>query len=314
MTNSHTWPNSLDRSVSVVIPTYNRIGSLRNVLPSYLASSSVLEVIIVDDASRADVGQQLRELVSADPRLRYLRNRSNLGLPASRNEGVLQAQGTWILQSEDDLVLGVGCIETLLEHATSMNADIIAGRRIWMRIGESEAEALARADNSRRPYFNERLLEINSHATTSSDSETALLNATMLIRRGVFETVSYDPFFGRSSSWREDSDFQLAALESGHRIVFCPHAVSFHHSRASQSFGPNRFGRTITYAKGVFENNLYFLRKHHTFLSAHFPKSLILQSPILTALVYGVYRGAWLVMTEVVRSWRMRRSRALVWE
>lgn len=314
MQNGQACPNLHEHTVSVVIPSYNRIESLRYVLPTYLASPSVLEIIIVDDASRVDIGEQIRKLCRAEPRLRYFRNASNLGLPASRNQGALQARGAWILQSEDDLALGNTFIEILLEHAICSGADLIAGRRIWMRIGEREEEALARADNSRHAYFKERFLEVNSHVNTPSDIEVLLLSATMLIRRSVFQTISYDPYFGRSSSWREESDFQVRAAGYGYKTVFCPHAVSFHHSRASQSFGSNRLKRTADYAKGVFDNNLYFLRKNHEFLSSHFPRSLILRSPLLTALVYGAYRATWLILTEIVRSWRSRRFQAFVWE
>jgi GT2 family glycosyltransferase len=307
-------PHIRERSVSVVIPTYNRIESLRRVLPSYLSSPSVLEIIIVDDASRREIGKQLHELTTVEPRVRVLRNERNLGAPASRNRGASVALGTWVLQSEDDLALDIDYLAVLLEHAIEGGADIIAARRVWMRLGETEDEALQRANRCRGQPFNERLMDHNSHAVTSSDVELPLLDGTMLIRRELFGEICYHEPYGGASTWREESDFQVSALEKGCKLVFCPHAVTFHYSRASQSFGRNRVKGTAVYAYRVFHNNLLFLRRHRDYLENHLPKSLVLGSPFLTACLYGVYRTVWLIGAEALRIWRARRYGAFVWK
>jgi GT2 family glycosyltransferase len=301
-------------SVSVVIPTYNRSSMLRRVLPSYLKCTAVAEIIIVDDAGSDDTGDCLRSMASAEPRLRYVRNQSNLGLPASRNRGVELTTGSWILVTEDDLALGENCLETLLGHAELARADVIAGRRIWVRIGESDSAGLERVGRGPRWLLNERLMEHNSQATAKDDVTTPLLNATMLIRREVFERVRFFPAYGGQSSWREDSDFQISALEAGFLLVFCPHAVSFHYSRASQSFGRSRLKGTAVYAYRVFKNNLMFLRRHRGYLRAHYPKALLLGSPELSALMYGIYRTAWLLAAETLRAYRAKRHDAPAWK
>jgi glycosyltransferase involved in cell wall biosynthesis len=51
--------------------------------------------------------------MAGEPRLRYARNEHNLGAPATRNRGARLARGDWVLQSEDDLALGEGYVETL---------------------------------------------------------------------------------------------------------------------------------------------------------------------------------------------------------
>jgi GT2 family glycosyltransferase len=301
-------------SVSIIIPTFNRAELLCRVLPSYLSSPVVCEVIIVDDGGTDDSAERIQQLAEKEPRLRYVRNECNMGAPATRNRGASYAHGDWILQSEDDLALGRGNVETLLDHARKTGADIIAGRRVWMRLGESEDRALARANHSQRPPLNERLMDINSHAITPDDVEIPLLDATMLIRREVFDQVNYYPRFGVSSSWREESDFQLSALEKGYKLVFCPHAVAFHYSRASQSFGRHRLTGTALYAYRVYRNNLMFLRRHQNYLRAHYPRSLLLGSPRASALIYGVYRAAWLLAAETIRTWRARKYGAFSWE
>ena len=251
--------------------------------------------------------------MARDSRIVYLRNEDNRGAPYSRNRGANQGSADWVLQSEDDLALGANCLETLIAHAEATKADIIAGRRVWMRLGETQEQALARANLNRRPLFNEWLMDHNSHAITADDVETPLLDGTMLIRRELFDHIQYHEPYGGQSTWREESDFQLSALEMGCKLVFCPHAVTFHYSRASQSFGRNRITGTAVYAYRVFRNNLAFLRRHRTYLRAHYPKSLLLGSPEFSALLYGGYRTVWLLAAETLRSIRKRKYGGFSW-
>lgn len=302
------------KHVGIVIPTYNRAALLTQVLPSYLSAGCALELIVVDDASTDHTQSAIRHIAASESRLYYVRNEKNLGAPASRNRGAHLLHTKWVLQSEDDLELAPNCLETLVSHAHETGADIIAGRRIWMRLGESKARAIARANLSHRPLFNEYFLDHNSHAITIDDVETPLLDGTMLIRRELFDHIQYYEPYGGQSTWREESDFQVSALEMGYKLIFCPHAISFHHSRSSQSFGRNRIKSTVVYAYRVYRNNLGFLRRHQPYLQTHYPKSLLLGSPELSALRYGAYRALWLLITEVVRSVRTLRYGGFTWK
>lgn len=301
-------------TVSVVIPTYNRVKVLAQVLPSYLVSPHVIEVIIVDDASTDKTATVVTQMQAQEPRLQYICNTHNRGAPASRNIGARAASGQWVLQSEDDLELGKNCIETLLAHAETTEADLIAGRRIWMKLGESQEQAQNRAIYTRRPLFNEWLLDHNSHAVTEDDVETPLLDGTMLIRREVFEKINYYEPYGGQSTWREESDFQIQALTAGYKLIFCPHATTFHYSRSSQSFGRNRLKGTANYAYRMYHNNLIFLRRNREYLRSHHPRSILFGIPEISALIYGVYRTTWLLIAESLRIWRARKHGAFSWE
>jgi glycosyltransferase involved in cell wall biosynthesis len=119
-------------SVSAVIPTFNRVESLCRVLPSYLRSpvgprsSAISEVIVVDDAGTDGTEERVGRWMADEPRLRYSRNRENLGVPATRNRGALLARGNWVLQAEDDLALGQGYVETLLRYGVYRTAWLLA--------------------------------------------------------------------------------------------------------------------------------------------------------------------------------------------
>ncbi len=95
---------------TIIIPTYNEAGRLGLCIDS-LRRQSVTdwEMIVVDDGSRDNT----EEVVAAygDPRIRYLRNATNLGEPASRNVGIQAAQCEYIFFVDADCVAAVDWLE-----------------------------------------------------------------------------------------------------------------------------------------------------------------------------------------------------------
>lgn len=88
--------------ISVVIPAYNRAGTIRYCLDSVLQQTlTPLEVIVVDDRST----DETVEIVSGypDPRVRCVVLEKNSGAQAARNRGIREAKGDWIaFQDSDD--------------------------------------------------------------------------------------------------------------------------------------------------------------------------------------------------------------------
>lgn len=295
--------------ISVVMPTYNRAEMLAKVLPSYLQSPVVGEMLVVDDGSRDHTAQVVAAFATHDSRVKLIHHAANRGMTFARNTGISNATGDLVLFSEDDLALGAGSLTTLADHMTASGADIIAGRRIWMRLGESEAEALDRANKHRWPVVNARLMEHYSHAITLTDVESALVSATMLVRHQVLDKVRFADCYP-GNAWREESDFQLTALEAGFRVFFCPHSVCYHYDRAAAGAGGNRLRSDLIYLYWIYKNNLTFLRRHRQYLKEHIPEALVFGSPLLASLVYLPYRTALLGFVEARRALHSRRSGA----
>lgn len=85
------------------------------------------EIVVVDDASRAD----LRAVTEAfgDERIRYLRQSRNQGTSAARNRGVHEARGTWIVFLDSDDELTPGALASIRE-ATGSGHAFLYGRCI----------------------------------------------------------------------------------------------------------------------------------------------------------------------------------------
>lgn len=103
------------KTVSIVIPTYNRASQVVQAVRSALAQTwDPCEVIVIDDGSTDSTG---RELATFEGRIRYIRT-ENGGVSAARNRGTHEASGDWIafLDSDDTwhpdkLRLQMECIE-----------------------------------------------------------------------------------------------------------------------------------------------------------------------------------------------------------
>lgn len=81
--------------VSVIMPAYNCIATVGAAIDSALAQEVPLEVIVVDDCSPQDLTEVLAPY-REDPRVKILRNETNLGAAGSRNAGVAAATGEYI--------------------------------------------------------------------------------------------------------------------------------------------------------------------------------------------------------------------------
>ena len=96
-------------SVSVVIPTRDRIKDLKSLLQSLLKQvSPPSEIIIIDDSVSSDVSEEIIHLnpqfASINCKLQYLKG-SNDGLTKARNLGIKASEGDIICFIDDDTEL-----------------------------------------------------------------------------------------------------------------------------------------------------------------------------------------------------------------
>jgi len=89
--------------VSVVMPAYNAERHLAQAIESILNQTiQDIELIIVDDSSTDDTPNIIARYMQTDPRVRALRNESNLGPAGSTNRGVAAARAELIAGMDAD--------------------------------------------------------------------------------------------------------------------------------------------------------------------------------------------------------------------
>jgi dolichyl-phosphate beta-glucosyltransferase len=122
-------------SYSIIIPAYNesaRVGATLEKVLSYVAKRGWdAEVIAVDDGSRDNTAQVIRNYAQNNPRLRLLQNPGNRGKGYSIRNGMLHGRGEVLLFSDADLSSPIEEADKLFA-AIADGADIAIGSR-WLR-------------------------------------------------------------------------------------------------------------------------------------------------------------------------------------
>lgn len=91
-----------DGLVSIIMPSYNTAGYIKDSINSVIAQTyQNWELIIVDDCSADNTDEVVRSF--SDSRIRYIKNEKNSGAAYSRNRALREAKGKWIafLDSDD---------------------------------------------------------------------------------------------------------------------------------------------------------------------------------------------------------------------
>lgn len=143
-------------AVSVVLPAYNREGSIRLAIDSVLRQSFAdFELIVVDDAS-TDGTRAAAEAV-ADPRVRVIAHPANRGASAARNTGVAAARAPFVaFQDSDDEWLPLKLekqMARLLAPRPAGAADYVAAYCGMMILGEPHGPLGTPEGRMRPRYF-----------------------------------------------------------------------------------------------------------------------------------------------------------------
>ena len=231
--------------VSVVIPTFSRNETLGRAIDSVLNQSyQNLEILIIDDNPVDSKWRTRTELLmegyKKNPKIRYLKNKKNLGGAGARNEGIKAAKGDYIAFLDDDDVYFEKKVEKQLD---------------CFRKADNEKLALVFCDAEMT--FNDDVFICNTHHHYSGNClyEAMLYNClaptsqwmarkSALIDVGMFSIVPC----------KQDSILILKLLERGYEVDHVPEVLSRFCSYLNQ-------GRISEGGKKNIEGELYYRKK-----------------------------------------------------
>jgi len=194
-----------DPKVSVLMPVYNNGRYLREAIDSILNQTfGNFEFLIIDDKS-TDNSLQIVESYS-DPRIRLVKNSTNIGIASSLNKGLESAKGEYIAPMDaDDLAV----IDRL-----SVLVDFLDNHPLLGIVGS----AIERIDEEGRP------IEIVSKPIRDSEIKWHLLlknpfaHSSVMLRRKLIE--KYRLFYDQQFDTVQDYDFwsRLLLLTKGANV------------------------------------------------------------------------------------------------
>lgn len=110
--------------ISVIIPTFNRCGSIRKAIHSVLKQTyQDMECLVIDDGSTDDTETIVKTV--KDSRVRYIRYEKNRGACHARNVGIEQALGEYIAFQDSDDDWSDAKLEKQLQFLKDRGADLV---------------------------------------------------------------------------------------------------------------------------------------------------------------------------------------------
>jgi GT2 family glycosyltransferase len=195
-------------NLSIVLLSYNRREVLeRNVTAlSCLSEKTGCEVIVVDNASTDGSAEFLANALTRQANMHLIANSSNTGVASGRNAGWHAANREFILNIDDDTVISVDAITSMLA--------VMAAKRC---VGIISPQIRHAATGITQLWFEEPTRRLsNFHG------------ACHLIRRNVIEKIGFndeDCSFGG-----EELDLSIRAWAAGFEVLYVGKAVVLHDS------------------------------------------------------------------------------------
>lgn len=117
--------------VTIGIPVYKSADYIRRALESALAQTySSIEYLVIDDAGYDGSLDIINAIAQAHPRgkdIRVICHQENLGVSASRNQIIDEAQGDYLYFMDSDDTIAENTIELLMHNIRHFDAEIVFG-------------------------------------------------------------------------------------------------------------------------------------------------------------------------------------------
>ena len=212
--------------ISVVVCTYNRSLKLENTLASLRRLSTPPEVswelIVVDNCSTDNSAQIIKRFAATSRvSVRYMFE-PEPGLSYARNTGIRTARGELLAFTDDDVTLDEHWLTGLLEIFAQFDCIGVAGRivPVWEQPQPEWLELENQGGVVHFEYGEEpRTLDLPPNG------------ANMAFRRIAFEKYGLfrvDLGKTKDACGIEDREFGVRLLTAGQKIVYAPHAVTYH--------------------------------------------------------------------------------------
>jgi glycosyltransferase involved in cell wall biosynthesis len=205
--------------ISVVVPTYNRLDTLRFVVPSLIAQDlerGTYEVIVADSNSTDGTAEYLAGVAAEHPFVRHLPG-PYTGRASARNAGIAAANGRVVLFTDADIIASPDLLSRHLEHHDRPGTRAVVGMEV--QVSSYDDYVAKRDDPSKRtPLHGEKPKKLSwlYFLTGNASAPRADLD-----RVGRFD----EDFTGYG---HEDLELGYRLQHGGIPLEYEPRAVNYH--------------------------------------------------------------------------------------
>ena len=112
--------------ISIIVPVYNVEQYLEECLHSLIQQTLIeIEIICVDDCSSDNSGNIIDSYAIKDPRIKPIHLKKNCGTSCARKNGVMQAQGSYIMFCDADDMYKSNACQRIWEEMSANPVDIL---------------------------------------------------------------------------------------------------------------------------------------------------------------------------------------------
>jgi glycosyltransferase involved in cell wall biosynthesis len=197
--------------ISVVIPVYNEVGTIKEIVSRVQAVELEKEIIIVDDYSTDGTREHLREINQAHENVQVLYHDHNQGKGAALRTGFQAINGDVVVIQDADLEYDPREYHNLLEPIVDGRADVVYGSRF---LGGPHRVLFF------WHYVGNKFLTLLSNAFTNlnlTDMETCY----KVFKREVLKEITF-----RSNRFGFEPEFTVKIARKGFRIYEVPISYS----------------------------------------------------------------------------------------
>lgn len=241
------WPLPEARSVSVIIPTRNRVNLLETCIDGLLAQTdySPLDIRIVDNGSDDPATLRYLDQLSHRSGVTVLRDRGPFNFSRLCNFGAEGAPGDYLCFLNNDVEpANPDWLRELIAEAARPEIGLVGAKLLYPDRSVQHAGIALSGEHVAR-HTNLGIAEDDGGywgRALQAQSLSAVTGACMVMRRKVFEEVGgFDEALAVDFG---DIDLCLRVRKAGYRVLWTPHARLIHHESASR-------GSVITPEKAV---------------------------------------------------------------
>jgi len=205
--------------LSVVIPTYNRLDTLREVIPSLLdqrTPADSYELLICDSNSSDGTAEYLAQVHAEHPNVRHLPG-AYTGRAMARDAGIAQARGEVVLFNDSDIIADPGLLEAHLAHHCRERGIAVVG---W------EVQVASIADYEYKRDRPEKRGSLHPPSRKRLSWLYFLTGNASVRREDLTRAGCFDESF--TGYGHEDLELGYRLQKMGLRILYEPHAVNYH--------------------------------------------------------------------------------------
>ena len=138
--------------ISIISAIYNREKFLSRLLKNLQFQNFIdIEIILVDDYSKDNSINLIKEFLKKDKRIILIRNKKNKGTFIARNIGILYSKGEYIFIPDPDDIISKDILKTSYKMAKKFNYDIF-------RFNIIHANGKLTIENSCKPPSSEKII------------------------------------------------------------------------------------------------------------------------------------------------------------